>query len=351
MMAGRNDPLGVFPRFELRSPGWRFLAALGLGSWLAPHAVGQTGPGLPVFRYHGVVLAADQLKYRPHEDVIYPSVVRMAGRVAQPLGRFYLYYAPHDAPGGICLASADRPEGPWREHPGNPVIARGWPPHYQVSHVSGPDAIWSEEEGKLLLYFHGENPVTRLASSRDGVQFDYEGEVVTTRMFPHLSEASYGRVFRHTLPGQGNRYVMLLMGNDRGTRRIYLAWSNDGRKWETRPTPVMDPPPGTDQVAGAVLWAWAGKLYLIAHANNSKAGFNQGYDLYIAETDAALEQVKPLGKFLERTVVAPDNPGVMSPCFLEEEGRWWLFLNIGARLRNQIALAVTEPGRPAAATP
>ena len=306
-------------------------------------AENQPVANLPLFHYHGVVLEAASLKYRPHDDVIYPSVVRMVGRVANPLGRFYLYYAPHDAPGGICLAYADKPEGPWHEYAGNPVIARDWPPQYQVSHVSGPDAIWSEDEGKLLLYFHGENPVTRVAGSSDGVHFVYEGEAVTTRMFPNLSEASYGRVFRHRLPGKDNRYVMLLMGNDRGTRRIYLAWSSDGRKWETRPTPLMDPPPGTDQVAGAVLVPWAGKLYLIAHANNSKAGFNQGYDLYIAETDAALERVQILGKFFDRTLVSPDNPGVMSPCFIEDNGHWCMFFNIGARLRNKIALAIAEP--------
>ena len=308
-----------------------------------PGAEDRAAANLPVFHYHGIVLEAANLKYRPHDDVIYPSVVRMAGRVANPLGKYYLYYAPHDAPGGICLAYTDKPEGPWREYANNPVIARDWPPHYEVSHVSGPDAIWSEDEGKLLLYFHGENPVTRVASSSDGVHFVYEGEAVTTRMFPNLSEASYGRVFRHRLPGTDNRYVMLLMGNDRGTRRIYLAWSSDGRKWETRPTPLMDPPPGTDQVAGAVLVPWAGKLYLIAHANNSKAGFNQGYDLYIAETDAALERVQILGKFFDRTLVSPDNPGVMSPCFIEDNGHWCMFFNIGARLRNKIALAIAEP--------
>jgi hypothetical protein len=135
---------------------------------------------------------------------------------------------------------------------------------------------------------------------------------------------------------------MLLMGNDRGTRRIYLAWSKDGRKWETRPTPLMDPPPGTDQVAGAVLLPWAGKHYLIAHANNSKVGFNEGFDLYIAETDAALEHVKPLGKFFDRMLVSPTNPGVMSPCFIEDAGRLCMFFNIGARLRNKIAFAFAE---------
>ena len=110
--------------------------------------------GFPAFRYHGVVLEAAQLEYRPHDDLIYPSVVRVAGRVANPLGRFYLYYAPHDAPGGICLAYADKPEGPWREYTNNPIISREWSPHYKASHVSGPDAIWSEDEGRWCLFFN-----------------------------------------------------------------------------------------------------------------------------------------------------------------------------------------------------
>ena len=321
----------------LKSAAGAFLLLASPGTLFAADAAPT---GLPAFHYQGVVLEASQLKYRPHDDVIYPSVVRAAGRIANPPGKFLLYYAPHDAPGGICLAFADRPEGPWREYTNNPVVARDWPPHYKVSHVSGPDAIWSDEEGRLLLYFHGENPVTRVASSVDGVHFVYEGEAVTTAMFPHLSEASYGRVFRHRLPGRDNTYVMLLMGNDRGTRRIYLTWSKDGRKWEARPTPVMDPPAGTDQVAGAVLWSWAGKYYLIAHANNSKAGFNEGFDLYAAETDAAFEHVKPLGRFFDHTQVSPANPGVMSPCFIEDDGRWCMFFNVGARLKNKIALAI-----------
>ena len=282
------------------------------------------------------------LKYRPHDDVIYPAVVRVDQRLAQPPGKYLLYYAPHDTPGGICLAYADKPEGPWIEYTNNPVIGRDWPPHYKVSHVSGPDVIWSEEEQKLFLYFHGENPVTRLASSADGIHFRYEGVAVTTGMFANVSEASYGRVFRHELSGQTNRYIMLLMGNNAGIRRIYLAWSKDGRKWEPRRAPLMDPPPGTDQTAGAVYLPWRGRHYVIAHANNSRVAFNEGYDLYLAETDAAFEKTTPLGKFLDRSIASPSNPAVMSPCFLEEDGRLYLFMNVGPRLRNKIALAVSE---------
>jgi hypothetical protein len=324
--------------------------------------------GVPVFRYHAVVLDASMLKYRPHDDVIFPSVVRVGGRVSGALGKFYMYYSAHDVPGGICLAYADKPEGPWREYEHNPVIAREWSPHYRVSHVAGPDAVWSETEHKLLLYYHGENPVTRVASSADGVHFTYEGEAVTTGMFKEVSEASYGRVFEHRLPGKDNTWVMLLMGNNRDTRRIYLAWSKDGRKWEARPTPVIDPPPGTDQAAAAVLVHWAGTLFVVLHANNSKVmqqslaparndaeiaylkaqgvenlGLNLGFDLYLFEMDAALDRSKYVGKFYDHSLVSPTNPGVMSPCFIEDGGRWYMFFNTGARLHNKIALAIAEP--------
>jgi hypothetical protein len=296
---------------------------------------------LPDFRYHGVVLSADDLKYRPRNDVIYPSVVRMAGRPGK-LGNFYLYYSPHDSPGGICLAYADRLEGPWLEHTNNPIISRDWPPHYRVSHVSGSDALWDEKERKVLLYYHGENGTTRLAASTNGIDFLYEGVSVTTEMFENVSEASYGRVFRHSLPGKDNGYIMLLMGNNRGTRRIYLAWSKDGRLWESRRAPLLDPPPGTDQVAGAVYLPRGERHFLIFHANNSKAAFNKGFGLYVAETDAAMQKVTHLGKFMDPSFVSPENPAVMSPSFIEDSGRLHLFLNIGPRLQNQIALAIEQ---------
>jgi hypothetical protein len=171
-------------------------------------------------------------------------------------------------------------------------------------------------------------------------------------MFERLSEASYGRVFSRNIPGKENDYVMLLMGNNQGIRRIYLATSKNGREWVARREPFLNPPPGTDQMAGAWYFPWHGRHYLIAHANNSRAGFNQGYDLYLAETDAAFEHAVHLGKFLDHTFVSPTNEGVMSPCFFQEqEGPVYLFLNVGPRLRNQIALAVAEPTRPSSAQP
>ncbi len=323
-----------------------YLAGLLLMPCGSLSAAGSVAPalGLPVFRHQTVVLDYKDLRYNPSNDVIYPSIVEAHKYFTRPLGRYYLYYAPHNAPGGICLAYADALSGPWREYSANPVITREWPPHYKVSHVSGPDAIWSAEEKKLFLYFHGENPVTRLASSADGIHFDYEGSVVTTDMFDQVSEASYGRMFRYTLPGKDNRYIMLLMGNNRETRSIYLAWSKDGRHWETRRTPVMDPPPGTDQVAGAWYLPWQGRHYLIAHANRAAdpGSFNVNFNLYVAEVDAAFEQTKHLGLFYSRAAVSADNEAVMSPCIVAEGSKLCMFINIGPRLHNKIALAVAD---------
>ena len=303
---------------------------------------------LPRFEPKGVVFSYEGLRYRPHDDVIFPSVVATAGRIAHPLGRYYLYYAPHDAPGGICLAYADRLEGPWKEYAKNPLISREWKPHYKVSHVSGPHAIWNEAEKRLLVYFHGENSDTRLATTRDGIHFDYDRTVITTADFPGLSEASYARVFEQKLPDVDNRFIMLLMGNNHGTRRIYLAWSKDGRTWTPRAEPFMDPPPGNDQVAGAWLLPWKGHNYIIAHANPNLAagtrGINgRGFDLYLNEVNAGFTKADPVGKFMAAAAFGADNPSLMSPCVFEENGALYLFANIGPRLNNTIALAVAKP--------
>lgn len=61
--------------------------------------------GLPVFKHHSIVLDYKNLKYNPCNDVIIPSVIRTE-HLDKPLGKYYLYYAPHNAPGGICLAYA-----------------------------------------------------------------------------------------------------------------------------------------------------------------------------------------------------------------------------------------------------
>lgn len=298
-------------------------------------------PDLPRFVHRGLALDYRGLRYNPCDDIIVPTVLRMDEHVERPLGRYYLHCAPHNAPGGICLAYADRLDGPWTEYAGNPIIGREWAPHYAVSHVSGPHMLWMADEQRYFLYFHGENDVTRIASTRDGRHFEYEGVAFDSKTFEDINEASYARVFRYGLPGRDNKYIALLMGNNRGTRRIYLAWSKDGRRWESRPKALLSPPDGTNQVAQAWLLPWRGKQYLVYHAHQT-ADF-QVADLHINEVDANLETVAHRGVLYDHTTGGPDNVAQMSPCLIEEDGKLYMFTNIGPRLHQKIALAVAEP--------
>lgn len=160
--------------------------------------------GFPDYRYVKTLLQPSQLKYNPTGEIIFPCIRGTAGRVATPLGRYYLYYAPHDAPGGICLAYGDNIEGPFTEYPANPIVANDWQPHYKVSHVSSPHVLWNEDTHEMWLYFHGENTTTRLARSKDGIHFTYDKVVLNTAMLPAgTTETSYARVFRHDLPLRG----------------------------------------------------------------------------------------------------------------------------------------------------
>lgn len=296
--------------------------------------------GLPAFKYQGVVLDYKDLKYNPCDDLIVPSVISTE-KLEKPLGRYYMYYAPHNAPGGICLAYADALEGPWKEYQANPVISRDWQPHYKVSHVSGPHAIWMEEEKKLFVYYHGENNITRFASTTDGIHFKYEDVAFTTKMFPELSEASYARMFRYSIPGKDTRYITLIMGNNKGTRRIYMATSKDGRTWEPRQTPLVDPPPGTDQIANASYVFWKGKHYLVYHAHWSVQ--QMVADLHVSEVDLTFEQTKYVGLLFDHKAAGLENVAQMSANFIQDNGKLYLFVNIGPRLHQKIALAIA-PG-------
>ena len=294
------------------------------------------------FSHHSVVLAPEKLRYNPCNDVIFPSVVKVAQHIEKPLGTYYMYYAPHDAPGGICLAYADSVEGPWIEYDQNPIISRHWAPHYEVSRVSSPHLIWMEAESKYFLYFHGENDTTRIASTTDGIHFEYEGTAVTTSMYEGITEASYARVFACSIPSRDARYVLLFMGNNGGTRRIYAAWSRDGRSFEAQSTPLINPPPNTavTQVGAPWYLCQDERNLVLFHGDKTDSKLSDVItDLYLADVGPDFTEEKHLGMIYRREIVSVDNRRVSDPCLVEEDDKQWLFMSIGSRLHQKIALA------------
>ena len=215
-----------------------------------------------------LALEPGRLRYDPCHDLIFPSVLEVRGLLAKPLGAYYMYYAPHDAPGGICLAYADAPTGPWIEYPENPLIARCWPPHYEVSHVSSPHALWHPREAQVQLFFHGENPVTRQAFSHDGIHFEYGGVAVDCNSIPETRAAFYARALYHPVGTPSMGGLLLWFGYSSSRPGIYGALSADGRHWTPLSAPVLAPcEVNATHIASPCPFVFDGRTYVAFHAD------------------------------------------------------------------------------------
>ncbi|HEY0947202.1 MAG TPA: hypothetical protein VGD81_18105 [Opitutaceae bacterium] len=302
--------------------------------------------GFPNFRFERVAIDPATVTYNPTGEFIFPSVIKAADYFANPLGTYYLYYAPHNNPGGICMAYANTLEGPWTEYNANPLIPNAWPPHYSVAHTSSPHAFWNREAHKLYLYFHGENDITRVASSTDGIHFTYERACLTRADFDNVSEISYARVFEYTIPSKNNKYSMLVMcnyGSNPGRRGIYLAWSDDCLHWTTQRTAVITPTAAEGgQLSGPHFFPWQGKYYVVFHGSSG--------DMHIAEVGPNFETETRLGVFYDSMIDPPDNSRAAAPAFYTVGETMYMFYEAGRRSGTKIAMAKSALVLPEAPT-
>ncbi|WP_020391426.1 hypothetical protein [Kribbella catacumbae] len=318
----------------------RGTAATGVGLATGVQLTGTANAapgGFPDYKYVRVAFNKANLRYNPTGELIFPSVRGTVGRISNALGRFYLYYAPHDAPGGLCLAYSNSLGGPYTEYPNNPIIARTWSPHYSVSHVSSPHALWNDDVNELWMYFHGENTTTRLARSTDGIHFSYDKVVLSTSMLPAgTTEASYARVFRHDLPSRGARYVMVFMVNTTANRRsIGWGWSPEGRNWTFSQTPLISPQDvGARDIGAPTVAERNGSTYVIYHTNIEAGG-----SMRITEVGKNFDLRNHLGVFHRPLPGAPDNGRCAAPAFGSDGGVEYMIYEAGTRLDGSIAIA------------
>jgi hypothetical protein len=306
----------------------------------------------PDFEFVGTAFDKDDLTFNPTNEFIFPSVIRAADYFPEPLGDYYLYYAPHERPGGIALAYADSINGPWTEYAGNPLITNSWPPHYgTVSHISSPHAVWVEGEQQLFLYFHGENTITRYATSTDGIHFEYGGTAVQ-RDDSTGRETSYARVFEQEVPGLDNRYLMLFMDNPANAlpgqtgpvaRRIRWAVSDDARSWTVQPEPLVTPR-GVEEpnASGATFLRWEGRNLVIFHASDG--------NMHAVDVGEDFDQEVHLGVVHDSMAAAPDSGRSAAPTFYFDGTEMHMYYEAGGRLTATIGHAVAAldgpvPGR------
>jgi hypothetical protein len=303
------------------------LGALGAG---APALAGPAG--FPTYQYIGTPFTKANLRYNPTGELIFPSLRGVYDKISGGLGRYYLYYAPHDSPGGICLAYGNSLSGQFTEYANNPIIKNVWSPHYSVSHVSSPHVIWNASNRKFYLYFHGENNTTRMAWSTDGVNFTYFGTVLTTANVPGTSETSYARVFEHSVPGLGNKYIIIFMGNAGGSRKIFWGWSNDGKTFSYDPTPLVSPSgDGQTNISAPALLKRNSTAYIVYHGNSGK--------MFLTEVGNSFDREVHLGVFHTPLAGAPDRGRSAAPAFGTDGGVEYMFYEAGPRLDATIAVA------------
>jgi hypothetical protein len=85
---------------------------------------------------HGPIITPNMLPGEDGANISYPSLIEVPEWVANPLGRYYLYFSSHRRSRYIRLAYANEITGPWTVYaPGTLTAAQ-----MQSSRVVGPEA-------------------------------------------------------------------------------------------------------------------------------------------------------------------------------------------------------------------
>ncbi len=179
-----------------------------------------------------------------------PSLIEVPVWVAQPLGRYYLYFADHKG-SYIRLAYADDLIGPWHVHDAGslqlrdshfPTVPPAVPaddrarleaggvalaalPHDRIlemtaPHIASPDVHVDEATKTIVMYFHGlegfGRQVSRVAVSQDGIEFTARPEVLGRT---YMRAFNYdGFTYLLAMPGQFYRSRDALTGFVEGPR-------------------------------------------------------------------------------------------------------------------------------------
>ena len=170
-----------------------------------------------------------------------PSVIRVPDWVLGPKGKYYLYFADHKG-SYIRLAYADQLTGPWTIHEaGSLQLGHSYfpvdPPYLDESkresmeqafrsrgtelphnlikeltspHIASPDVHIDNANKQIIMYYHGleeaGRQITRVATSKDGINFVALPEMVTERTY--LRTFWHGhQLYGMAMPGQMYRSI------------------------------------------------------------------------------------------------------------------------------------------------
>lgn len=291
----------------------------------------------------GAIITAGMLPGADGDNIDGPSVIAVPSWVANPLGKFYLYFANHRGT-YIRMAYANDIRGPWTIYGGGVLDLADCPAC--DDHVASPDVYVDDAEERIVMSFHspavaeGGTQRSFLALSDDGLTFD---------ALPAVVGPSYSRHFYH------NGYHYMAMGA-LGCR---MYRSLDGvTGWTLGPTilPSSDVEPFARHVAvrkeGDAL-----RVFYTRKGDAPERIFSGLIDLrlpWLSWTVVGMDEVmRPVEVYEGANVpVAPSAPGpannpenaLRDPCIYEADGRiWMIYAGAGESCLALAELTISHP--------
>jgi predicted GH43/DUF377 family glycosyl hydrolase len=282
-------------------------------------------------------------------DAVFPCVLPVGDILPDCLDYFYMYYAPHDAPGGIGLATAPTPTGPWKKFAHNPILERNGA--NQNNHISSPHVVYNRLEHYFLMYYHGlgewptqnAHQTTGIAISQDALHWNKLPEPVIDSDDIDVwdgNELSYARITQLT----DGQFVMVYMGRNRkrSAPRLGMAVSSNGIEWKKSPTPLLEPNPNTQAYISSGYILDKNDIRYLFYVDETAEAINSTIHV-MTSSDKGISWEKPYQILSPAEYDQWDITRVHDPHVLQWSGSMYLYYAGGPRCRsNGIGMAVLE---------
>lgn len=268
-------------------------------------------------------------------SIYFPWVIKVKGKIANPLGDYYMLYSTdHDTNGGgIGLAYANDPAGPWTVHKpgGNPIIYKDTVAGDQTE-TAAVLHVPTDPDGKPFYFYYqqqgvGVNQSTLLAKTADFVTFTRIGIVIQGS--PTRAGDGQSTYFRPMLWGDLYVGFHLMGGGDYGM--VGMSVSRDGINWVTHPHRIGyatdDIGSSTGRIMPKHLFQWRGQDWGLYGQEPYSSGFSGGPTRKFLTARVAPDGRRHLGK--PQDVLSPFPVGVtevdLGASVIEHEGNLYMF--------------------------
>ncbi|MEJ2610481.1 MAG: endo-1,4-beta-xylanase [Candidatus Thiodiazotropha sp.] len=202
-------------------------------------------------------------------------------------GKYYLYFP--DGAGSIGVAVADKPEGPYKDPLGHPLVDRGTP-NANVAWLFDP-GVFIDDDGQAYLYFGGGGPGNARVIRLNSDMISTSGSAITIDV-PNFFEALY--MHKHN----GMYYLSYSSNPEAGMNINYMTSNNPTSGFTFRGTILANPWENNSNNNHASIIEYDNQPYIFYHnrviANQRGASIYQrsaNVDKLFYNGDGSIKQV------------------------------------------------------------